>query len=149
MRLGIVGSEGKKFTPETEAKAREIIRTYLKDATTVISGGCHLGGIDIWAIEEARSANIPTIEHFPKVLSWESGYKQRNLKIAQDSDHIICITLKELPPTYVGMKFSHCYHCNTDKHIKSGGCWTVKQAIKLGKTGEVIVISNDPETKHM
>jgi hypothetical protein len=38
------------------------------------------------------------------------------------------------------MKFDLCYHCGTKDHVKSGGCWTVKYARKLGKQGKVIII---------
>ena len=54
MNIGIVGHEAAKFTPETEAKAKAIIRDLLSDPLSVcVSGHCHLGGIDIWAEEIA------------------------------------------------------------------------------------------------
>ena len=150
MRIGIVGSEGAKFTPETEAKARAEIRNKIAIIGAIqvghpwiVSGGCHLGGIDIWAVEEARAMGVPEnqiIEYKPKILSWEGGYKQRNLLIAHNSDFVVCITVKNFPPDYKGMRFPYCYHCKTSDHIKSGGCWTVKQAIRLGKEGQIIVI---------
>ena len=144
MRLGIVGSEGKKFTPETEEIAREHIRWCLHDLNpdtdTVVSGGCHLGGIDSYAIEEAEKLGIQTTEHKPAKLVWSGGYKERNLKIVEDSDKVVCITLKELPESYQGMTFNLCYHCGTDTHVKSGGCWTMKQARMVGKDWELIVI---------
>lgn len=147
MKIGIVGSEGAKFTPETEEKARERIRGIIKNRWThpslglwVISGACHLGGIDIWAIEEAKKLGCHVLEFPPESLSWEGGYKRRNLQIADASDEVYCITVKTLPPGYKGMRFSHCYHCDTKDHVKSGGCWTVKQARKMGKPGFVLVI---------
>ena len=57
-KIGIVGHEAKKFNAETEAKAREIIRSLLTSEDTLISGGCHLGGIDIWAEEYADKMNL-------------------------------------------------------------------------------------------
>lgn len=140
--LGIVGSEGRKFTPYTEQLARTAIRNLITDpfVCLVISGGCHLGGIDIWAVEEARKLKVPYIEHKPRSLSWETGYKPRNILIAEDSDKVACITLANLPVQYTGMRFDCCYHCHTTDHVKSGGCWTVKYAKSLGKLGEVIVI---------
>jgi hypothetical protein len=140
--LGIVGSEAAKFTPETERKARWVIRWLLKSGRyyMVVSGGCHLGGIDVWAMEEAEKFGVPTVEFLPTERSWARGYKLRNQKIAIRSDHVVCITVKELPEGYTGMRFAYCYHCNTRDHIKSGGCWTVKYAKHLGKTGEIIAI---------
>lgn len=140
MNIGIVGCESAKFTPETEAKAREIIRGLIKGQTRVISGKCHLGGIDIWAVEEALALGIPSTEFAPAVLNWEEGYKPRNLEIATHSQKVYCITLRTLPDSYKGMRFDYCYHCKTEDHVKSGGCWTVKQAIRMKKYGEVIVI---------
>lgn len=148
MKIGIVGSEGAKFTHETEAKAHGIIFHILRDdelhegqpLEAVVSGGCHLGGIDIWARDAAIQMGVPFIEFKPAKLTWSGGYKERNLQIASESDIVVCITLKELPPDYKGMRFKSCYHCGTSDHVKSGGCWTVKQAIKMRKKGQIIVI---------
>jgi hypothetical protein len=141
MRIGIVGSEGAKFTPETEALARQLIRQYLSPGDTVVSGQCHLGGIDIWAVEEAKALGLAYTEHPPPFHSWANGYKVRNIQIARDSELVICITVKALPPGYTAQGFEHyCYHCQTDQHVKSGGCWTVKYAKSIGKEGYVFVV---------
>jgi hypothetical protein len=139
-RVGIVGSEGKKFTPETERRARGLIRFLLAGADEAISGDCHLGGIDFWAKEEAQALGVPFVSFPPKTLSWEAGYKPRNIQIADRGTEVHCITVKELPPGYDGMRFPLCYHCGTKEHIKSGGCWTVKYAQRLGKPGKIHVI---------
>lgn len=142
MILGIVGSEAAKFTPETEKTAKNLIYNLIlqKGATKVVSGACHLGGIDQWAIEMAKFANIETEEFPPATKSWEYGYKPRNQLIAKASDLVICITLAALPPDYKGMRFPKCYHCMTDAHVKSGGCWTMHYARSIGKQGELYVI---------
>ena|ERR1700675_3813358 len=142
MKVGIVGSEAAKFTKITEQYARGCIRDLIKNASLVVSGKCHLGGIDLWAVEEAKKAGIPTQEFPPKNKRWEDGYKPRNLLIAQNSDVVYCITLKRLPESYHGMTFKLCYHCGTNDHVKSGGCWTVKEAKKMGKTGVVIALED-------
>lgn len=143
--VGIVGHEQAKFTPETEAKACAWILNYLRgnldDIDLVVSGECHLGGVDIYAKEIAQACGIPFRGFPPKELSWEKGYKQRNLEIANASDIIFSIVVNKLPEGYVGLRFPKCYHCGTDNHIKSGGCWTLKQALQLGKKGEVVIIS--------
>lgn len=143
MILGIVGSEAAKFTPETEELARGAIAGLIEkyNADTVVSGACHLGGIDIWACEVGVSKNCNIVEFPPKTHQWSTGYKPRNIQIAKASDAVFCITVKDLPLGYDGMKFPLCYHCGTKDHVKSGGCWTVKYAIKkLGKQGGIIVI---------
>ncbi len=149
MRIGIVGSEAAKFTPETEARAKSVIRSMLNTGDAVISGGCHLGGIDIWAAEIGREMQLEVIEHLPTNKSWAGGYKARNLAIVRDSDKVVCITVAKLPDTYTGMRFPLCYHCKpvADKlgiefvdHVKSGGCWTMHQARKAGKGHLLVVI---------
>lgn len=135
MILGIVGHEAAKFTEWTEKQARLTINRLLDQyrPNRVISGGCHLGGIDIWAVEEAKNRAIATTEYLPKTQRWEGGYKDRNILIATSSDVVACIVVAEYPQTYTGMRFDYCYHCKSTDHIKSGGCWTMKYAEKLGK----------------
>jgi hypothetical protein len=127
MRVGIVGHEGAKFTHAAEAKARALIRELLAPPDAVlVSGHCHLGGIDIWAEEEAQALGRKMIIFPPKKLVWQGGFKDRNLQIAAESDIVHSIVVEKLPPTYRGMRFTTCYHCK-DKappHAKSGGCWT-------------------------
>jgi len=130
MNVGIVGHEAKKFTNETEESAREIIRSLLSPTDTLISGGCHLGGIDIWAEEEADKKKLQKIIYRPAKLKWEGGYKQRNIMIASSSDIVHCIVIADYPEDYEGIRFNYCYHCDTSDHIKSGGCWTAKRAKK-------------------
>lgn len=143
MKVGIVGAEAAKFTPLTEQDARWAIRRWLRVASEVISGHSPLGGIDWWAIEEAELRGIPTREYPPAENTWEGGFKPRNLQIARESDIVVCIAVKALPETYTGRRFPRgCYHCGTPPtdHVKSGGCWTVKEAKKLGKRAGVVVI---------
>lgn len=142
MYLGIVGHEAAKFTPETKALARQAIRDLISkhDPNGVVSGKCPLGGIDIWAIEEARHLGIQTREFPPEVNTWDGspwgkiGFKQRNQQIADNSSIVVCVVVRELPTTYKGMTFGVCYHCarhpHTEQpppHVKSGGCWTAWQ----------------------
>lgn len=152
MKIGIVGSEEAKFTFKGKLAAQDAITQILLDdkATHVVSGHCHLGGIDIWAEDAAEDLGLVPLIFPPAEHSWSGGYKPRNLQIARNSDIIYCITVDKLPPNYDGMKFpGGCYHClkglNGFKgpHIKSGGCWTVLQGIKMGKIGKWIVVNND------
>jgi hypothetical protein len=145
MIVGIVGSEEAKFTELGASEARRILRSIIDDpsVTEVVSGKCHLGGIDIWAIDIAKNLGIATTEFVPERLSWEF-FKKRNLLIAERSDIVYCITVNELPPDFKGMRFDYCYHCGKDSlpHVKSGGCWTLKQAILRGKHGTLRIVRN-------
>lgn len=143
MILGIVGSEAAKFTALTEQAARLAIRQLLMpEVACVVSGACHLGGIDAWAVEEAAEAGIPYVEHEPQALEWTTGYKPRNLRIVRQADRVVCITVRRLPPNYRyrGLTFDWCYHCRTGDHVKSGGCWTMQRAKKIGKQTQLIII---------
>ena len=147
LRIGVVGSEAGKFTPETEFLARRAITTFLtpylpqRDTTEVRSGKCHRGGIDIWSIDIARTLGFRTREFPATVHRWEGegGFAWRNRLIA-DSDRVVCVTVRQLPVGYTGKPAPLCYHCGTRDHIVSGGCWTVKYARQLGRPAEVIVV---------
>lgn len=154
MKIGIVGSEETKFTEQTKLNAIAIIRTIIHQAweaatpeavssnpnatladlelykPTIVSGHCHLGGIDIYAEEQADKILGPghTLIFPPKIQQWEGGYKQRNIQIAVNSDIVHCITVKTLPKSYTSeFRFPTCYHCKDKEppHVKSGGCWTM------------------------
>ena len=151
MILGIVGSESAKFTPHTEGIARTLIRYLINTSGSeviVCSGHCPLGGVDIWAEEIAEELGKPLLIFPPKTRSWETGYKPRNLEIAEASDEVHVITLRELPPGYTGMKFPLCYHCRgrIGGHTKSGACWTAIQAERMGKRAAWHIIGNDTIT---
>jgi len=147
MIIGIVGAEGAKFTKAGEEQARAVILRLLlhPDITLMVSGGCHLGGADIYAEEEAELLGIPMRIHRPLRLTWEGGFKDRNILIAHDADVVHNIVVDVLPSDYAGMEFKKCYHCNTTEHVKSGGCWTAKHAQGLGKRAVWHLIQNYPK----
>jgi len=140
-KIGIVGSEARKFTPVSEARARADIRALLSPGDVVVSGKCPHGGIDIWSIEEAIKLGLACEEYPPETLDWETGFKPRDILIAERADEVNCLTVNMYPPGYRGKRSELCYHCLTKAHVVSGGCWTVKYAReKLGKPGKIIVI---------
>jgi hypothetical protein len=150
-KIGIIGHGKDKFTEKSEQEAKIIISqlikhyAYLYSDLIVISGRSPVGGIDIWAETYAKNTAVHTDIKVPKQHTWNSeyGYKQRNLDIAKDSDEVHIILVDRYPENYKGMKFKQCYHCKTNKHIKSGACWTGIQALKLGKKVFWHIIKND------
>jgi hypothetical protein len=142
--VGIVGSEAGKFTAITERQARHWIRQLCERADKVVSGRSPLGGIDWWAIEEAKRQNKEWEEFPAKTSRWggPDGFQARNMAIARASDLVACIVVRELPERYTGRRFDGCYHCHTPAghHVKSGGCWTMHQAERLGKEGRLLVV---------
>lgn len=145
--IGIVGCEARKFTPHTEAQARHWIRQLCARADQIVSGRSPLGGIDWWAIEEARALGTAWDEFPATTNTWAGpdGFMARNLAIARASDLVVCISVLELPADYRGRRFAQgCYHCarhgvDPHGHVKSGGCWTRWEAEALGKRGELLV----------
>jgi len=139
--IGIVGHGSDKFDNRTELLAKDIILNILNEATkthddvVMVSGHSPVGGIDIWAEEIAMQLRLLLNIKSPKQLVWDAeyGFKQRNLDIAKYSDIVHVILVEKYPGNYSGQKFKLCYHCKTTDHVKSGGCWTGKQAQKLGK----------------
>jgi hypothetical protein len=139
--VGFVGHGSDKFDARTELIAKELIYNLLDDAEkthgviSMVSGHSPVGGIDIWAEEIALGLGILLDLKIPKQQKWDShyGYKQRNLDIARSCDTLHVILVKNYPENYNGQRFNLCYHCKTSDHVKSGGCWTGKQAKKLGK----------------
>lgn len=158
MLIGIVGHAADKFTAETQRLAWSTICRIITDSeaqhspVTVVSGGCHLGGVDQWA-EEAAIRLLPRnpVIHRPRILQWgvPGGYKERNLLIARDSDVVHVVVVNAYPPGYTGMRFEDkeglpiCYHCQgrgrrylkpiSTPHVKSGACWTALEAKRRGK----------------
>lgn len=134
MVLAIVGPDARAWTKEGERLARlriheELIRGLHESVHfEAVSGACHLGGVDIWAYQEAEKMNISFREFPPKGHSWY-WYRQRNQRIAHAAQRIVCITPAK----------GWCKHCYAEHH-GSGGCWTLQYAKKIGKDTEVIVI---------
>jgi hypothetical protein len=143
VNIGIVGAAWDKFTPEQKERVKSLIHELLPDGSTVVSGRSPMGGVDVWAEEEAdfREGHVGKIIHAPEVEQWNPpgryGYKARNLDIARNSDVVHVIVVRDYPPGYGGQQFGACYHCagrnDNPPHCKSGGCWTGIQAQKLGK----------------
>lgn len=114
MRLAIVGSQLFEDDEQARAWAEKLIsRTlayYGDQIEMVISGGAK--GIDQLGIVLAVMENLPYIEYLPTSKNWV-GYKARNILIAEDCTHLLCLT-----------------------HHKSktyGSGWTADHAQKLGK----------------
>lgn len=112
MRLAVVGST--KINEEQEQFAKAVIQGVFMFYTPrlVISGGAN--GVDTLAANEAFLFNLDFKVHLPKVNSWEQGYKPRNLLIAEDCTHLLCIRTKQ-STTY-------------------GSGWTADRAEEMGKT---------------
>ena len=138
MKIAIVGSshlsEGEEYT--ARQFSGRILNEAIKDCAPdmlggeliLVSGGAK--GVDSIAEEVAKQLRIKTIIHKPLTKFWENGYKPRNIKIAQDCDILYCF------PT--AFKTTACYHCKTDKHEVTGGCWTMNYAKSLNKKTHLI-----------
>lgn len=133
IRVAVVGASRLSENEERDArqfcglKFNELITDYGIMNITIISGGAT--GIDTIAEEVALGLGLGTEIFKPTIEQWEDdgdkiGYKNRNLKIAERCDICYCLP--------ISTRDTKCYHCNLD-HQVGGGCWTLKQAKKLGK----------------
>ena len=136
MKIAIVGSEAKHWTPKTRELACKKIQEILIDDTyydfnpadpgditypIFISGGCPKGGIDIWAEIIADFIGLEKRIYYPVNNRWEpDGYKARNEHIAIDCDVLFCIDPKE--------------------RDWSGGRWTMKRADFYGRETHLITV---------
>ena len=72
-----------------------VIRRYIAmlKPTVIISGECPYGGVDTYAREESQHQGIPFIAHAPRIRRWQGtgGYKERNIAIAHDCNHLLAI----------------------------------------------------------
>jgi hypothetical protein len=170
MIAGIVGAGQDKFTPKGEERAKLLLEGILAglvilgkltDEKVVIrSGHSIMKGIDIWAEEKAKKAGIETDIKWPKTFdgrledethrsSWSApyGYKARNLDIAA-SEEVYIIVADTYPPNFPEKEKTlrdgkqYCYHCNKYDHVKSGGCYTGKEALKLGNNATWHIVPN-------
>ena len=138
MKKGFVGNGTDKFTEQGKASAVILMYELMFGAEAMVSGHSPVGGIDIWAEEVANDLGIPLDLKIPEINQWNPiggyGYKARNLDIAKDSDELHVILADVYPEEYRGRRFKYCYHHSPVKtdHVKSGGCWTGKQAERLG-----------------
>lgn len=148
MKIGIIGHGADKFTKKSAQEAKNLIRKILcaqKEMPTLVSGHSPVGGVDIYAEEIAKGLTLALDLKIPKQKQWDAqyGFKQRNLAIAQDADVLHVILVDKYPIGYKGRMFDKCYHCLTSDHVKSGACWTVKEARKLGKEVIYHIIKNE------
>ena len=166
VKIAIVGPSEEKWNEEEQKKKAKgyIFKLllerpeYLQADLIVVSGHCPKGGIDIYAEEVAKDLDIPMEIFKPEVNQWNDkvlddlhggkfvtyGYKSRNIKIAETCDILYCIVPESSHKGMVGgltyQESDYCYHCLQFGHIKSGGCWTMKYAKKLGKETHLVVI---------
>lgn len=112
MRLAIVGStQFDQDMPATEWATmliEKVLAQYKPEA--VVSGGAI--GIDSLGVKLAEVVGIEVVEFLPATKNW-AGYKARNLLIAEECTHLLCLRHRD----------SQTY----------GSGWTADQAEKLGK----------------
>jgi hypothetical protein len=117
MKVGIVGSSKIPITEETISFVENHVLNY-PDDTIFLSGGAK--GVDTLVEMVCDVVGRELIIHKPKTDNWE-GYKERNLKIAHESDKVICIAIRSKD------KDSYCYHCGSEEHERTGGCYTARR----------------------
>ncbi len=144
MKIAIVGAS--KLTKNNELGVRQLCgylmqqQPYSSKPHCVISGGAK--GVDTIAIEIAKALGLDTEEYFPGIDKWEDtdgkrGYKSRNLEIVEACDMLYCIAIP--------FHNVECYHHSVEPYIKhevTGGCWTMKQAVKANKETKFFITTD-------
>lgn len=118
MYIAIVGSS--KAPVSVRPVIKKILEKYDPFETTIVTGGAP--GVDMYAYNQARELGFEVMVFEPRGEGWEF-YKERNLKIAEASDHVYSIALT--------LQNTRCYHCKNagrdDNHEKTAGCYTGKE----------------------
>lgn len=133
MKLAIVGTS--RLTDFERSRVIDLIHNeFLRSPKiSLITGDAD--GVDSLVpacnfVERCELLVVKSLEKY-----WEPnsghGFKERNIRIAEECDELICITTKT--------KDIKCYHCNMD-HQRTGGCWTMKYAKSLGKPTRLYVV---------
>lgn len=145
MRIGIIGPEKRKFTPESAQRLRALIREVTAHATEIVSGQWLGNGVDLAARTIADTRGIP-YTGFPPYTNELIGHglwKRQNIVLAEYCDEVICFVLATLPPAFIGRGGKPltplCRECG-GAHYTCAGCWTVEQARLRGKRGRTILI---------
>lgn len=150
MKIAIVGHAEEKFNEMTKATAKRAIKEIIEKykPCIVISGHSPMGGIDIWAEEEAEAQGQTMVIYEPMIRQWNPpgryGFKARNIDIAKNCDVLYNIVVTEYPEGYEGRRDID-YHCmgRLPLHVKSGGCWTAWRAKGMGKEVHFIIIGGE------
>jgi len=130
-KIAIVGTSQLKTRQEDQIRdlIMELFNT-INDEFMVISGGAK--GIDTIAMKTAKHCGIETMIFNPKKQTWYY-FKKRNLKMAEECDELYCISV----PTIT----EPCYHHDKPQdHQKTAGCWTLNEALKMGKKCRLYII---------
>lgn len=160
MNIGIVGSDGKWWTPRQRTRAIKKIKDILTDddyiehnpfdpgdvfLPTLVTGGCgsiniderinFCGGVDEWSELVADAIGIPKIIHYSEGFGWEY-YQKRNRKILKDSN-----ILFDIEPIWIPVFGKKKYSVDNINFCRwSGGTWTLERAKEKGKEIYLVII---------
>lgn len=126
MKYAIVGTS--KLTGEEQNRAIFIIEALKNDFGKfefVTGDALGVDGLVRMVIPRDRLTVVEA-----KSKNWDA-FKERNIKIANMADLVVCITTKT--------RNQRCYHCDAD-HQRTGGCWTMQYARGLGKDIQLIIV---------
>lgn len=136
IKLAIVGANGKTLDSMDKVKAMKVITTIYNDKVnekknpTLLSFNNPRGGISVLVelfATEFKAEN--------KIYSLGDGmeeWKVAQRKLAKDCDNLYCLVTE--------VRDKPCYHCLSLDHERNGGCYTMKEAGKLGKKVKLIIL---------
>ena len=142
------------FKREVEKILNDSIEKYGITHLTIVSGGAE--GVDTLVEEMCKARGIDFVVYPPEADGWhdegtKKGFKTRNLEIIAKAT---CKIYNLVGAT----KEPNCYHCTSRvlvckkcpcgmkyeqkaSHWRSGGCWTMNQAIEKGTSTEMIEVA--------
>jgi len=140
LKVAIVGTSHALAREEEKGISKEIrsiLERYRSKPITIISGGAK--GVDTLAIEVSRSMGLLTDILGPIMGQGWAGFKERNIRIANECDALYCITVPRR-----NKDEQKCYHHTPPQdHRKTAGCFTMNKALELNKPCELVVIEDN------
>ena len=132
MKIALLGINGsgldKNETQEAIYKIIEIVNRY--DDPTILTIHSPNGGINL-LVELYADSNEKKKQYYnygKSIYDWKESSQQ----LAEDCDVFFCLTTK--------IKKHKCHHCLDYTHERTGACYPMKLAKKMGKQTKLIIL---------
>lgn len=131
-KIAILGINGSGLSNEETKNAMEMILeiTNRYDDPTVITIHSPNGGVNT-LVEMFADSNAVKHEYYDygkNMYDW----KESSARLAEDCDVFFCLTTK--------IKKNKCHHCLDYTHERTGACYPMKLAKKMGKQTKLIIL---------
>jgi hypothetical protein len=134
MNIAILGINGKGLDAEETKQAMEKIveLTKMYRFPTLMTMHSPNGGVntlvELYASTESNNTALKEYDYGDNLTDW----KDSSQMLAEDCDVFFCITTK--------IKKNQCHHCLDYTHERTGACYPMKLAKKMGKQTKLIIL---------